>query len=416
MPQAKQAKQAKAVEAKVQARVRKAAEKGFKAKKAAAGEATTKKAGRAGGSPTVKVARRKSRVGAFTAPIESAKAASLHHVNDDDPGITRRKSGAGFGYVDARGKTVRDAKTLARIKSLVIPPAWTDVWICADANGHLQVTGRDARGRKQYRYHPQWSRVRDETKYERAAVFGEALPDIRKQVNHDLDKRGLSRERVLATIVRLLELTFIRVGNSEYAKTNKSFGLTTLQDRHVQIAGANVVFSFRGKSGKSHEVKLTDRRLAKLVKSCRDVPGQDLFQYLDEKGKRHPVRSTDVNEYLRSISANEFTAKDFRTWAGTLLASSALLGQYEADAKFTKAATLRAVEAVANQLGNTPTVCRKCYIHPAILRAFEDEPLRERFVKESAKKKREGGLTHEEGALLRFLKSKEASGVTAISA
>jgi DNA topoisomerase-1 len=354
-------------------------------------------------------AARKRRVGAFTAPIESAKAARLHHVNDDDPGISRKKSGAGFTYVDPKGKTVRNAATLARIKSLVIPPAWTDVWICLDAEGHLQVTGRDVKGRKQYRYHPQWSRVRDETKYERASVFGEALPGIRKQVNHDLDLRGLSRERVLATIVRLLELTFIRVGNSEYAKTNKSFGLTTLQDRHVQIAGANVVFRFRGKSGKSHEVKLSDRKLAQLVKRCRDVPGQDLFQYLDDAGKRHAVRSTDVNDYLREISDNDFTAKDFRTWAGTLLASSALLGQYEANEKFTKAATLRAVQAVANQLGNTPTVARKCYIHPAILMAFEDEPLRERFVKESAKRKREPGLTHEEGALLRFLKSKEAT-------
>ncbi|MGV3708044.1 MAG: DNA topoisomerase IB [Gemmatimonas sp.] len=354
-------------------------------------------------------AARKRRVGAFTAPVDSARAARLHHVSDDDPGITRKKSGAGFAYVDPKGKTVRDAATLARIKSLVIPPAWTDVWICPDAEGHLQVTGRDAKGRKQYRYHPQWSRVRDETKYERASVFGEALPGIRRRVNHDLDLRGLSRERVLATIVRLLELTFIRVGNSEYAKTNKSFGLTTLQDRHVQIAGANVVFKFRGKSGKSHEVKLTDRKLAQLVKRCRDVPGQDLFQYLDDAGQRHAVRSTDVNDYLREIAGNDFTAKDFRTWAGTLLASSALLGHYEADAKFTKAATLRAVEAVANQLGNTPTVCRKCYIHPAILKAFDDEPLRERFVKESGKKKREPGLTHEEGALLRFLKSKEAA-------
>ena len=352
-------------------------------------------------------------IGAFTAPVDSAKAARLHHVNDDDPGLTRKKSGANFSYVDPNGKVVRDKATLERIKSLAIPPAWTDVWICADAEGHLQVTGRDAKGRKQYRYHPQWSRVRDETKYERAALFGEALPGIRKRVNHDLNLDGLSRERVLATLVRLLELTFIRVGNSEYAKSNKSFGLTTLQDRHVQIAGANVVFKFRGKSGKSHEVRLTDRKLAQLIKRCRDVPGQDLFQYLDDTGTRHSVRSTDVNEYLRSIAANDFTAKDFRTWAGTLLASSALLEQHEADGKFTKAATLRAVEAVAGQLGNTPSVCRKCYIHPSILKAFEDDAMRLRFVKESAKKKRDGGLTHEESALLRFLKSKEVSASTA---
>lgn len=354
---------------------------------------------------------KRSRVGAFTAPVDSAKAARLHHVNDDDPGITRRVSGAEFSYVASNGKILRDAATLARIKSLAIPPAWTKVWICDNAEGHLQVTGRDVKGRKQYRYHAQWSRVRDETKYERAALFGETLPAIRKRVNHDLDLHQLSRERVLATLVRLLELTFIRVGNSEYAKSNKSFGLTTLQDRHVQIAGANVIFKFRGKSGKSHEVHLTDRKLAQLIKRCRDVSGQNLFQYLDDAGARHSVRSTDVNEYLRSVSDNDFTAKDFRTWAGTLLAASALLEHHKADEKFTKAAMLRAVEAVARQLGNTPTVCRKCYVHPAILKAFEDDSLRQRFVKESAKKKRDSGLTCEESALLRFLKSKEASAI-----
>ena len=357
--------------------------------------------------------KKRIRVGAFTAPADSAKAARLHHVNDDVPGIARTSAGAGFSYLGSNGKAVRDSATLERIKSLAIPPAWTNVWICENPDGHLQVTGRDVKGRKQYRYHPHWSRVRDETKYFRAALFGEALPAIRKRVNHDLDLGGLSRERVLATLVRLLELTFIRVGNSEYAKSNKSFGLTTLQDRHVQIGGANVVFKFRGKSGKSHEVHLTDRKLAQLIKRCRDVPGQDLFQYLDDAGVRHSVRSTDVNDYLRSVSDNDFTAKDFRTWAGTLLAASALLGHHESDEKFTKAATLRAVEAVASQLGNTPTVCRKCYVHPAILKAFEDDGLRERFVKESAKNKREGGLTREESALLRFLKSKEATATIA---
>lgn len=354
---------------------------------------------------------KRSRVGAFTAPVDSAKAARLHHVNDDDPGITRRVSGAEFSYVASNGKILRDAATLARIKALAIPPAWTKVWICDNAEGHLQVTGRDVKGRKQYRYHAQWSRVRDETKYERAALFGETLPAIRKRVNHDLDLHQLSRERVLATLVRLLELTFIRVGNSEYAKSNKSFGLTTLQDRHVQIAGANVIFKFRGKSGKSHEVHLTDRKLAQLIKRCRDVSGQNLFQYLDDAGARHSVRSTDVNEYLRSVSDNDFTAKDFRTWAGTLLAASALLEHHKADEKFTKAAMLRAVEAVAQQLGNTPAVCRKCYVHPAILKAFEDDSLRQRFVKESEKKKRDSGLTCEESALLRFLKTKEASAI-----
>lgn len=343
------------------------------------------------------------KLGPFTAPVDSALAAKLRYVNDGEPGIARVAAGKGFAYRTAKGKALHDAKALARIKALVIPPAWTDVWICADANGHLQATGRDVRGRKQYRYHPNWTQVRDETKYGRAALFGTALPSIRRKVNADLDRSGLSRERVLATIVRLLELTYIRVGNAEYAKSNKSFGLTTLLDRHVQIAGANVVFKFRGKSGKDHEVRLTDRRLAQLVKKCRDVPGQDLFQYLDDNGSRHSVRSTDVNEYLRSISDDDFTAKDFRTWAGTLLAASALLQAHANGDKFTKAGTQRAVKAVAAQLGNTPAVSRKCYIHPYILKAFEDEALLKQFVRETAKKKSERGLTREESALLRFL-------------
>lgn len=357
--------------------------------------------------------KKPAKVGPFAAPLESAKAASLHHVNDDAPGITRHSAGKGFSYKRPNGSAVKDAATLGRIKSLVIPPAWTEVWICANANGHLQATGRDARGRKQYRYHPHWGRVRDETKYGRAAMFAESLPSIRKHVEADLRKQGLSRERVLATIVRLLELTFIRVGNAEYAKSNKSFGLTTLQDRHVQIAGATVVFKFRGKSGKSHEVKLTDRKLAQLVKRCRDVPGQDLFQYLDENGKRHPVRSNDVNEYLRSIAESEFTAKDFRTWAGTLLAAGALLEAHDAERKFTKSTAVQAVQAVASQLGNTPAVCKKCYIHPAILKAFDDQTLLQRFVKESAKTAKVTGLTREESALLRFLKSSDAKASTA---
>lgn len=329
------------------------------------------------------------------------------------PGITRRSAGKGFSYVGPDGKTVRDRDTLTRIKSLVIPPAWTNVWICDSADGHLQATGRDARGRKQYRYHPQWSRVRDETKYGRAALFGESLPAIRKRVEADLHTQGLSRERVLATIVRLLERTFIRVGNTEYAKSNKSFGLTTLQDRHVQIAGANVVFKFRGKSGKSHEVRLTDKKLAQLIKRCRDVPGQDLFQYLDDAGTRHPVRSNDVNDYLRSIAESEFTAKDFRTWAGTLLAADALLQAYAAREKFTRATATQAVQAVAAQLGNTPAVCKKCYIHPAVLKAFEDETLLQRFTKEFTKKARVPGLTRDESALLRFLKTADAKASTA---
>ena len=348
------------------------------------------------------------KVDAFATPIDSAKAAELHYVSGEDPGITRKMTSSGFEYVDDKGKRVRNAETLARIKALVLPPAWTDVWISANPNGHLQATGRDARGRKQYRYHAQWNRVRDETKYGRSIQFGESLGAIRKHVDRDLASSGLTRERVLATIVRLLELTFIRVGNTEYARSNKSFGLTTLLDRHVQIAGASIVFKFRGKSGKSHEIRLNDKRLATLVKRCRDVPGQDLFQYYGDDGTRHPVRSNDVNDYLRSVAESEFTAKDFRTWNGTLLTAHALLEARVEGRKLTKSAAIDAVKEVAQQLGNTPSVCRKCYIHPAILKSFEDEKLLALFVKESAsRKKPEAGLTREESALLRFLKHKE---------
>lgn len=349
--------------------------------------------------------RRTVRVGPFTPPEDAARAAKLRHVNDGEPGITRSGSANAVTYTGPDGKTVRDDATLARIRSLAIPPAWTDVWICTDAQGHLQATGRDARGRKQYRYHPAWRLVRDETKYGRAVLFGESLADMRKKVERDLARPGLSRERVLATIVRLLERTFIRVGNTEYARSNKSFGLTTLLDRHVQIAGATVVFKFRGKSGKTHDIRLTDKRLATLVRKCRDVPGQDLFQYIDDAGERHAVRSNDVNEYLRSISDSDFTAKDFRTWAGTLLAAAALLEAHTTGTKLTKAATLRAVETVAAQLGNTPAVCRKCYIHPAILRSFEDEALLGRFVEAFSGQRTLAGLSGAEGALLQFLKS-----------
>lgn len=358
---------------------------------------------------------RQARVGPFTAPAEAARAAALLHTTSAELGIARHVQGDGFRYVAPNGRTVRQAEVLARIKALVIPPGWTDVWIAANADAHLQATGRDARGRKQYRYHPHWRRVRDETKYGRAAFFAQSLPGIRKRVTFDLGRPGLSRERVLATIVRLLELTFIRVGNTEYARSNKSFGLTTLQDRHVQIAGASLVFKFRGKSGKSHEIRLTDQRLARLVKQCRDVPGQSLFQYIDETGTRHSIHSTDVNEYLRSVSGQEFTAKDFRTWAGTLLAAGALLQAYTAQTPFTKAAVLEAVRTVAAHLGNTPAVCRKCYIHPAILQSFDDEALLKRFVAEMGRTTRNTGLTREESALLRFLKSTEAKASAAAS-
>ncbi len=266
-------------------------------------------------------------------------------------------------------------ETLGRIKSLAIPPAWTDVWICLAPNGHIQATGRDARGRKQYRYHPHWRETRDETKYERMLVFSRALPRIRARVERDLRRHGLPREKVLAAIVRLMELTLFRVGNIEYSKTNNSFGLTTLRDRHAVIDGSHIRFSFRGKSGVRHEGRIADRRLARIVKNCRDLPGYELFQYLDGDGNRHAIDSADVNDYLREISGEDITAKDFRTWAGTQLAAMALQEFAGFNGTATKSAIVRAVEEVAKQLGNTAAVCRKCYIHPAIFEGYLDGSL-----------------------------------------
>ncbi len=306
-------------------------------------------------------------------PVISAREAGLRYVSDESPGLGRRPSGQGFTYLGLDGKPLRDPEALRRIKSLVIPPAWSDVWICARADGHLQVTGRDARGRKQYRYHPRWRSVRDETKYGRMMVFGRALPGIRKRVESDLALPGLPREKVLATIVRLLEVTLIRVGNEEYARTNHSFGLTTMYDRHVRAGRGVLTFDFKGKSGVKHEIDLADRRLARIVQRCRELPGQTLFQYLDHDGHRHDVDSADVNEYLREVSGHDFTAKDFRTWAGTVLAAMALQ-EFEAfDSKAqAKKNIVRAIESVAERLGNTPTVCRKCYVHPEIIESYLD--------------------------------------------
>ena len=307
----------------------------------------------------------------MTDPAQSAKAAGLRYVSDSKPGIQRKKSGKGFRYVDANGKPVRDTETLTRIKSLVIPPAWVDVWICPQPNGHLQATGRDARGRKQSRYHPRWREVRDETKYERMMLFGEVLPAIRERVQHDLSLPGLPREKVLGTIVRLLETTFIRVGNEEYARDNKSYGLTTMRNKHVDVEGSTVRFKFKGKSGVHHDVDLNDRRLARIVKRCLDLPGYELFQYLDEDGKHHAVDSADVNAYLSEITGQHFTAKDFRTWAGTVLACTLLreFDTFESDTQ-AKKNVVQAIKSVSSRLGNTPSVCRRCYVHPAVLEAY----------------------------------------------
>ncbi len=301
-------------------------------------------------------------------PAEAARAARLHYVADSAPGITRRRSGTGFTYRDAQGRAIRDPETLARIKALAVPPAWTEVWICVDPRGHLQATGRDDRGRKQYRYHPRWREMRDETKYGHMLVFGRALPRIRRRVEQDLRQPGLPREKVLAAVVRLMERTLARVGNPEYARDNNSFGLTTLQNRHVRIAGGRVELDFRAKHGIRHRSLVAERKLARILKNCRDLPGSELFQYVDDAGERRSIDSGDINDYLREISGAEVTAKDFRTWAATNLALLAL-AERTAE-KPTKKAVVEMVKGVAEQLGNTPVVCRKCYIHPAVIESF----------------------------------------------
>ncbi|HEY0843735.1 MAG TPA: DNA topoisomerase IB [Noviherbaspirillum sp.] len=315
----------------------------------------------------------KPTVPSATSASPGAAEIGLRHVTDEIPGISRVALKSGFRYVDADGKPVNDEATLARIKSLAIPPAWTDVWISPWANGHIQATGRDAKRRKQYRYHPRWRSVRDEAKYERMIAFGKALPGIRKQVDEDLKKPGLPREKVVATIVYLLQATMMRIGNEEYARNNKSFGLTTLRDRHVRIDGNEVEFRFRGKSGVWHAVRVEDRRLARIIRRVRDLPGQELFQYVDDDGCQRSVGSADVNDYLRSLTGEDFTAKDFRTWSGTVLAALALqeYEKFDSEAQARKN-IVRAIEAVAERLGNTPSICRKCYVHPAVIESYLD--------------------------------------------
>jgi DNA topoisomerase I len=332
---------------------------------------------------------------ALVDPVAAAKAASLRYVSDKRPGITRERAQSGFLYRHPDGSEVTDEKTLARIKSLAIPPAWENVWICRVPNGHLQAVGRDARGRKQYRYHPRWRVVRDEAKYGKMLIFGRVLPEIRKRVEEDLAKPGLPREKVLAAIVRLLETTLARVGNEEYAKSNKSFGLTTLRNRHVKVTGSRLTFNFRGKHGIKHHIDLQDRKLARIVKRLLDVPGQELFHYLDEDNEPRLIGSEDVNDYLREISGEEITAKDFRTWAATNLAALALqeLEAYDTKAK-AKKNVVQAIEAVSKMLGNTPAICRKCYIHPAIFDGYLDGSLIE-----GLKVRADETLAHPEGRL-----------------
>jgi len=294
----------------------------------------------------------------------------LHYVDDTLPGITRRKLRGKFCYFDSAGQRITDPDEIKRINALAVPPAYTDVWICADPRGHLQATGRDARGRKQYRYHARWREVRDADKYSRLRDFGRALPKLRRQLETLLAAPGFSRDKVMATVITLLDATLIRVGNTQYARDNRSYGLTTLRRRHVEVNGSAILFQFRGKSGVEHQITVKDRRLARIIKRCQEIPGQNLFQYLDENGERHSINSSDVNTYLQTLTGADFTAKDYRTWAGSVLALSVLRQlqwQPESDAK---RHVVEMVKNVARQLGNTPAVCRKCYIHPAVLDGF----------------------------------------------
>jgi DNA topoisomerase I len=343
------------------------------------------------------------------AAARAAKSVGLRYVTDAMPGITRRRAGRAFSYRDPQGRVIRERKELARIRALAIPPAWTGVWICPRADGHLQATGRDARGRKQYRYHQEWRSVRDAHKFDRTLIFARALPRIRARVEADLRRPGLPREKVLATIVRLLETTLIRVGNAEYARDNRSYGLTTFRDRHVEFDGAELAFEFRGKSGKLHRVSLRDRRLARIVRACQELPGQELFQYVDAEGVRRDVDSADVNAYLQEITGEPFTAKDFRTWAGTVLASLALSEFESFDSQAAAKRNLtRGIEQVAGRLGNTVAVCRKSYIHPAILDAYLDGSLLA-FLKgevEAVLREELEGLSGEEAAVLAFLRQR----------
>ena len=340
-------------------------------------------------------------------PQHAAQSAGLRYVSDASPGISRRRAGKGFSYAGPDGRPVRDPATVARIRALAIPPAYTDVWICPDPNGLIQATGRDARGRKQYRYHPRWRAVRDETKFGRMLAFSEVLPEIRRRADQDLRRAGLPREKVLAAVVRLLECTGIRVGNDEYARTNESFGLTTLRDEHVEVDGSTMSFAFRGKSGKDHTVELSDRRLARIVSRCQALPGEELFQYVDGAGEQQTLGSGDVNEYLKSITGQEFTAKDFRTWNGTILAVAALreLGP-AASEREARAAIIKAIDRVAQQLNNTRAVCRKYYVHPTVFETYAAGTMIEALANGETSAATEHALSAEEEAIVRLLRRK----------
>jgi len=347
--------------------------------------------------------------GSVVAPRDAAEEAGLRYVSDEAPGITRRRAGKGFSYRLPKGGAVKDAATLARIRSLAIPPAYTQVWICPHPDGHIQATGRDEKGRKQYRYHARWREVRDAAKYGHLLEFARALPVIRARVKADMALPGLPREKVLATIVQLLETTLIRVGNDDYAKQNGSYGLTTLKDGHVKVDGGALKFAFKGKSGKVWQLGVQDRRVARIVRACQELPGQELFQYRDETGEVRDVTSADVNAYLKEVTGREVTAKDFRTWAGTVLAAMALREFERVDSHAAAKKNIRqAIERVSSRLGNTPTICRKCYVHPAVIDGYLDGGLAEEIEEEAEEELREdlARLPAEEAAVLAMLVSR----------
>lgn len=349
--------------------------------------------------------------GTIVDPQEAAENAGLAYMTDDTPGIVREIYRGKFRYRDARGDLIKDEKTLARIASLAIPPAYTEVWICPKHNGHIQATGRDAKARKQYRYHAKFREVRDSTKYEHMLDFARALPALRERIDVDLARRGMNREKVLAAVVHLLETTMIRVGNADYAKQNKSYGLTTLQDRHVSVDGSELRFNFKGKSGKQWKLKLKDRRIARIVKASQDLPGQHLFQYFGDDGQQREVTSSDINAYLREITGADITAKDFRTWNGTVLAALALAEYEKVDSQAAAKRNVRsAIEAVASRLGNTPTVCRKCYIHPEIFDSYlsDELVLEARDAVEQEMRDELARLRPEEAVVLAFLQRRLA--------
>jgi DNA topoisomerase-1 len=344
-------------------------------------------------------------------PKEAAESVGLRYVSDARPGIHRKKVGSGFTYVRPDRSKLIEREIIKRIKALAVPPAWTDVWICPFADGHIQATGRDMKGRKQYRYHARFREVREGTKYEHVVAFADALPAIRERVKEHMSLRGLSREKVLATVVHLLETTLIRVGNDDYAKQNNSYGLTTLKNRHVAVEGNEVRFRFTGKSGKQWSLQVKDRRIAKIIKACQELPGQELLQYVDEVGNHQDVTSSDVNDYLKEITGKDVTAKDFRTWAGTVLAAMALHEFESFDSAAQAKRNLRAaIEKVAGKLGNTPTICRKCYVHPEVLNSYMDGKLILELKEkaESELRTEVQNLKPEEAAVLALLRSQLA--------